>query len=164
VRQFLGKAGSGTAAGADAGYYVCGPSPFMDLVEAVVLADGIDPARVHLERFSAPDQAPTAAPGDTVTGDAPVVLTIEVDGRKASTEHRPGTTILQTARQLDLSPPSSCESGSCATCMARVVTGSVEMHLNDALTEEELADGWILTCQAVPTSTQVGVVYGYAGA
>jgi ferredoxin len=71
---------------------------------------------------------------------------------------------LQTARQLDLSPPASCESGSCATCMARVVSGSVEMHLNNALTEEELADGWILTCQAVPTSPHVGVVYGYDGA
>jgi ferredoxin-NADP reductase len=160
VRRFLANDRSAT----DAGYYLCGPTPFMDLVEEVLLADGIDPGRVHLERFSTPDQAPPVAPGGATEGDVPVVVTIEVDGRQASTEHRPGTTILQTARQLDLSPPSSCESGSCATCIARVVSGSVEMHLNNALTEEELADGWILTCQAVPTSPRVDVVYGYDGA
>jgi ferredoxin-NADP reductase len=164
IRRLLGAAGTGEAIGAGTGYYLCGPAPFMDLVEATLLAAGIDRARVHLERFTTPDQARPVTPAEAATGSAQVVVTIEVDGRQASTEHRAGTTILQTARQLDLSPPASCESGSCATCMARVVSGSVEMHLNNALTEEELADGWILTCQAVPTSPHVGVVYGYDGA
>lgn len=174
VHRFLSGAGTGTGTdtdtgtgtdtGTDTGYYLCGPTPFMDLVEATLLADGIDPATVHLERFTAPEQAPTLGPVDPANGDTAVTVTIEVDGRQASTEHRAGTTILQTARQLDLSPPASCESGSCATCMARVVAGSVEMHLNNALTEDEVADGWILTCQAVPTSPRVEVVYGYDGA
>ena len=60
-----------------------------------------------------------------------------------------------------MSPPFSCESGSCATCMARLVEGSVEMHVNNALTDEEVDDGWVLTCQSVPTSSTVRVVYGF---
>ncbi len=91
-------------------------------------------------------------------------VTIELDGRTETTDHRPGTTILQTARQVGLRPPFSCEAGNCATCMARLVEGSVEMHVNDALTDEEVADGWVLTCQAVPTSSSVHVVYGFEGA
>jgi ferredoxin len=90
-------------------------------------------------------------------------VTIELDGRTATVGYRPGTTVLQAARQLGLSPPFSCESGNCATCMARLVEGSVTMRANNALTDEEVAEGWVLTCQAVPTSSSVRVVYGDAG-
>ncbi len=60
-----------------------------------------------------------------------------------------------------MSPPFSCESGSCATCMARLVEGAVTMHVNNALTADEVDEGWILTCQSVPTTPTVHVVYGY---
>ena len=86
-------------------------------------------------------------------------VTIELDGRVDSTDHHPGTTILQAARQMGLSPPYSCESGSCATCMATLVEGEVRMFVNDALTDDEVAEGWILTCQSVPTSPTVHVTY-----
>ena len=89
------------------------------------------------------------------------MVTIELDGRVESTAHHPGATILQTARQAGLRPPSQCEAGNCATCMARVVEGTVEMHVNDALEDDEVAEGWVLTCQAVPTSATVRVVYGF---
>jgi ferredoxin len=88
-------------------------------------------------------------------------VTIELDGRSASGDHHPGTTILQMARQLGLRPPSSCEAGNCATCMARLIEGSVEMRVNDALDDDEVAEGWILTCQSVPTSEVVHVRYGF---
>ena len=60
-----------------------------------------------------------------------------------------------------MSPPSSCESGSCATCMGRILEGTVQMRVNNALTPDEVDEGWILTCQSVPTSPTVHVVYGY---
>jgi ferredoxin len=88
-------------------------------------------------------------------------VTIELDGRTAAGDHHPGTTILQMARQLGLRPPSSCEAGNCATCMARLVEGTVEMRVNDALDDDEVAEGWILTCQSVPTSEVVHVRYGF---
>jgi len=58
-----------------------------------------------------------------------------------------------------MAPPFSCESGSCATCMAKLVEGTVSMFVNNALTDDELDEGWVLTCQSVPTSPSVHVVY-----
>jgi ferredoxin len=86
-------------------------------------------------------------------------VTVELDGRISTTDHRPGTTVLQSARQMGLAPPFSCEAGHCATCMARLVEGAVTMRVNDALTDDEVADGWILTCQSVPTTPTLHVVY-----
>ena len=88
-------------------------------------------------------------------------VTIELDGRRNTTTHHPGTTILQTARQMGLQPPSNCEAGNCATCMALVLEGAATMHVNDALEDNEVAEGWILTCQAVPTTPTIVVRYGY---
>jgi ferredoxin len=88
-------------------------------------------------------------------------VTIDLEGRSVTTTHHPGATILQTARQAGLRPPSSCEAGNCATCMARLVEGAVEMKVNDALDDDEVAEGWILTCQSVPTSSVVHVAYGF---
>jgi ferredoxin-NADP reductase len=143
-------------------HFLCGPGPFMDIVETTLIGLGVDPDRIHVERFT-PGEAPVPVPpaDDVGSPAAPARVTVELDGRVASTDHHPGTTILQTARQAGLSPPFSCESGSCATCMARLVEGTVTMHVNDALTDEEVAEGWILTCQSVPTTSTIRVVYGY---
>jgi ferredoxin len=92
---------------------------------------------------------------DTVTEE----VTIHLDRRAIAVPYRAGNTVLETARMAGLTVPSSCEAGSCATCMARLVDGSVQMINNDALTEEEVADGWVLTCQSLPTSRSVRVVY-----
>jgi ferredoxin-NADP reductase len=148
--------------GAD--FYLCGPAPFMDLVEGALLAHGVAGDRILLERFdpagpeaaAAPDAPP---PGSETAG--PVEVTIELDGRSRTAGYRAGTTILQTARQLGLDAPFSCEAGNCATCMARVVEGRATMHANNALDDDEVAEGWVLTCQAVPTTPSVRVVYGY---
>ncbi len=153
VRRFL----DGTA-GADV--YVCGPGPFMDLVEGTLLAEGVDAAHIHIERFT-PAEPVVDEPAVDAGEDAPTMVTIELDGKTDSVEHRAGTTILQTARQMGMSPPFSCESGSCATCMGRLLEGTVQMKCNNALTDEEVVEGWILTCQSVPTSARIQVRYGY---
>ena len=63
-------------------------------------------------------------------------LTIELDRRSTTVAYRPGNTVLQTARSAGLHAPSSCETGSCGTCMARVIEGSARMINNDALDED----------------------------
>jgi 3-ketosteroid 9alpha-monooxygenase subunit B len=141
----------------DSEVFICGPAPFMDLVETTLHEQGIGPSRIHIERFTPADlQAPavTAASVDTQ-------VEIELDGKVQTTAHRPGTTILQTARQMGLTPPFSCEAGDCATCMGRLLDGTATMHANNALTDEEVAEGWILTCQAVPDPPGVRVRYCY---
>jgi ferredoxin-NADP reductase len=136
----------------DADCFVCGPTPFMDVVEAALLGAGVPAARIRIERF-------TPVEVEVVEAVGPCRITIELGGRTAATDHHPGTTILQAARQAGLAPPFSCESGSCATCMARLLDGEVQMHVNNALTDDEVTDGWILTCQSVPTSAAVHVQY-----
>ncbi len=142
----------------DPAFYICGPAPFMDVVEQSLLANGVEPARILIERFNPVVEVASPAEDAASTGTR---VTIELDGQVDVADHRPGMTILHTARQLGMSPPFSCESGSCATCMGRLVEGTVEMRTNNALTPEEVADGWILTCQSLPTSPNVHVVYGY---
>ncbi|HSA53573.1 MAG TPA: 2Fe-2S iron-sulfur cluster binding domain-containing protein [Yinghuangia sp.] len=89
----------------------------------------------------------------------PASVAIRLGERTVVTAHRPGTTLLQAARAAGLLAPASCETGSCGTCIARVVEGRADMRNNEALTAEEVAEGWVLTCQAVPTSARTSVVY-----
>ncbi|MEU5880507.1 ferredoxin--NADP reductase [Spirillospora sp. NPDC047279] len=167
IGSFLGGPGGrlGGEPGGETEYYICGPGPFMDVVERSLLTAGTAPGRIHVERFTVPEpSAGREAAGELAdaAGDQtaePVRLTVQLGRQKATADHRRGTTILQTARSMGIRPPSSCEGGTCATCMAQVVEGSAEMRHNDALTPEEVADGWVLTCQAVPTSPSVRVVY-----
>ncbi|HEX5944841.1 MAG TPA: ferredoxin--NADP reductase [Acidimicrobiales bacterium] len=155
------------AAPADAEFFVCGPGPFMDIVETTLLDGGVDADRIHIERFSPATEVPpapasppgSAEPNGDDAGATETVVTIELDGTVDSVAYHPGTTILQTARQMGMAPPYSCESGSCATCMARLVEGTATMYVNNALDDDEVEEGWVLTCQAVPTSS-VRVVYG----
>ncbi len=144
-----------TGDGTDADIYLCGPAPFMAVTENALLAHGIDEARIHIERFTPVEWLPDENPVEPTA----TRITIELGGRTETTDHRPGTTILQTARQLGMSPPFSCEAGSCATCMAHLVEGSASMHVNNALTEDEVDEGWVLTCQALPTSPVLHVHY-----
>ena len=74
-------------------------------------------------------------------------------------EHVPGDTVLDAARRASLNPPYSCEQGNCATCMALVTGGSVTMRVNNALTTEEVAEGWVLTCQSLPVGPEVAIEY-----
>jgi ferredoxin len=128
------------------------------VVESALIRCGADADAIHIERFTPADPAVPAG-ADPRPEDGPVQVTVELDRRVDVAEHRSGTTILQTARQLGMSPPFSCEAGNCATCMARLVDGEVRMMANNALSDDEVTDGWILTCQAVPTTPSVHVVY-----
>ncbi|MBV8979373.1 MAG: ferredoxin--NADP reductase [Acidimicrobiia bacterium] len=153
VRHFTG----GSAEASES--FICGPPPFMDIVERSLLDLGTDERRIHIERFHPAEARPAKAPPSGPETEMPARVTIELGGRIDTVDHRPGTTILQTARQMGMAAPSSCESGSCATCMAKLVEGTVSMFVNDALTDDELDEGWVLTCQSVPTSPSVHVVY-----
>lgn len=138
-----------------ADYYICGPGPFMDTVEATVLLSGIPRERVHLERFSVEPAAADVADSSSQTEE----VVIELDNTTTTAAYRAGNTLLQTARIAGLRAPSSCETGSCGTCMARIVSGSARMLNNDALDDDEVAEGWVLTCQSLPTSRSVHVIY-----
>jgi len=86
-------------------------------------------------------------------------VTILLDRQKASVARVENETLLESARRAGLSPPFSCEAGNCGTCMAKLVEGKATMRVNDALDDDEVADGYILTCQGVPDTESVTVEY-----
>lgn len=137
-----------------ADFYVCGPGPYMELVETTLEGLGVDPDRLFIERFELPDQAP--APSEHSETES---IVIRLDRRKHSVAYQPGDTILGAARRAGLKPPFSCQQGNCGTCMAYLEEGKATMRLNNALDADEVEEGWILTCQAIPTSRQVIVDY-----
>jgi ferredoxin-NADP reductase len=149
------------ADGTAADVFICGPGPFMTLVEDSLLAHGVDAGRIHIERFTPPEEVAEKTPAAQADESGSTEVTVELDGRTETTRYRPGTTLLQTARQAGLQPPSSCENGDCATCMAKLKVGTATMRSNNALTDDEVEEGWILTCQAVPEGPSVHVVYGF---
>jgi ferredoxin-NADP reductase len=138
----------------DADFYVCGPGPYMDVVEAGLAKLGVEAERVFIERFVVPEE-PAAPASDGRTES----VVIKLDHREHVLGYQPGDTVLETARRGGLRPPYQCESGSCATCMAHLDEGTVRMRVNNALTAEEVQEGWVLTCQSLPTSARVVVNY-----
>jgi 3-ketosteroid 9alpha-monooxygenase subunit B len=144
-------------------FYVCGPGPFMDLVEQALADRGVDRNTIFIERFiSLPDNSvqpifdeDTALDGQTLIED--VVFIIRRVKRRVP--YRAGDTLLEAARRASLRPPASCESGNCGTCMARLKAGKAEMRVNNVLTPEEVAQGYVLTCQGRPT--EPGTIVDY---
>jgi ferredoxin-NADP reductase len=137
-----------------ADFYLCGPAPYMEVVEAGLDRRGVDRDRLFIERFELPDKAPAAS----VESDTEWIV-IRLAGRRHRVGYEPGDTILDAARRAGLQPPFNCQAGNCGTCMAYLDEGRATMHVNNALGADEVEEGWILTCQAIPTSRKVVVDY-----
>jgi ring-1,2-phenylacetyl-CoA epoxidase subunit PaaE len=146
------------AAGIDHAF-VCGPFQMNDEAEAALLAAGVPEDRIHIERFGLAPQAQQvgaviheAKPGDAETAK----ITIIRDGLKRDisfTKDQPS--ILDAASAAGLEVPFSCTSGVCGTCRAKLVEGEVRMERNFALDKNEVANGFVLTCQAHPLTPHV---------
>ena len=147
-RGFLDAAACAALVGdrAHADFYVCGPGPVHGRSSRPASRRrGVDPGQLFIERFEVPDEAPAASEASETES-----IVIRLDGRKHRVGYEPGDTILEAARRAGLSPPFSCEAGSCATCMAHLDEGTVTMRVNNALAADEVEEGWVLTCQAIP--------------
>lgn len=133
----------------DADFYVCGPGPFMDVVEQGLQSLGVAKDQIFIERFTSPeDIAPPATDVDTTGG---IRVTVKLDGKETVLAMGEGETILAAARRVGLEPPFACEEAYCGCCMAKVVAGQVEMRMNDGgIDQRQIDEGYILTCQGVP--------------
>jgi 3-ketosteroid 9alpha-monooxygenase subunit B len=148
VRRFVG-------ADVDADCYVCGPEGFMTVVKSALPG----PGRVFVENFDIEPKAHETPAVDTPASATGGTVTIHLDRQKVSVPRVAGETLLESARRAGLSPPFSCEAGNCGTCIGRLTDGHATMRNNDVLEEDEIDDGYILTCQGVPDSESVTVVY-----
>ena len=136
-------------------YYICGPGAMIDTVEKELLRRGVDAKQIHTERFVV---APVAAE-DRISGTAGASVRVTLDGKTHAISVAAGKTILETLVADGLNPPYSCTSGACSTCIAKVTSGEVKMDVNHALDPDEVAQGYVLTCQAHPTSASVELSY-----
>ncbi|MDE2012667.1 MAG: 2Fe-2S iron-sulfur cluster binding domain-containing protein, partial [Alphaproteobacteria bacterium] len=143
-------------------FFICGPGPMMETIEGVLEGRGVPRERILIERFTTGAQSAAAAKAAEalVARAAQRKFTVELDGRRrqVSFDAKAGS-ILESARAAGLSAPFACKGGVCATCRAKIVSGSAEMKTNYALTPEEVARGYILTCQAAPTSDDLVISY-----
>lgn len=142
--------------------YVCGPEPIIHSVRSFSLDNGLEPAQVHFELFSTPGQTKkeTTAPAASQKKPAGQVcdVTIILDGTESRFQLPAGDTpLLDAAQQHGLDIPYSCKGGMCCTCKAHLDDGTVRMEVNYALEPGEIEAGFILTCQARPTSPRVVV-------
>ena len=145
-----------------AAFFICGPGPMMDAAEAALLGRGVARDRIHLERFTAGrPSAALAAQMQALTEEAAgLTLLVTLDGRKRRVAFDAAAgNILDSARAAGLPAPFACKAGVCATCRARVVSGEVEMAARYGLTDEEIAAGYVLTCQSVPKGEGVELDY-----
>jgi len=142
------------------GWFICGPGPMMDAAEGALLDRNIPKDRIHIERFTA-DRPPEAVAQEIAQLQSQaegVTVAVTLDGRTRRVPFTAGN-ILDSARASGLPAPFACKAGVCATCRAKVTKGKVEMAARYGLTDEEVAGGYVLTCQSVPVGDGVAVDY-----
>jgi len=146
-------------------YFICGPEQMMVNVSEALEKLGADKKRIHIELFGAPVSSEAKKEADhshgtggSFMGTADVMVIM--DGREHALKlDAKGPAVLDAALNAGLDVPYACKGAVCCTCKARVVEGQVEMEMNYALTDEELADGYVLTCQTHPRSARVVIDY-----
>ncbi len=143
-------------------FFICGPGPMMDAIEEALLANGVEKPRILIERFttgplSAAQAAAARAAEEKAAG---LKMSVTLNGRRMQVAFDPDKhSILDNVRAAGLPAPFACKGGVCATCRAKVTAGEVTMKVNYGLSAEELADGYVLTCQATPVSEGVALTY-----
>jgi len=141
-------------------WFICGPGPMMDSAESALIDRGIERERIHIERFTA-DRPPEALVKEMAalqSKAAGLSVSVTLDGRTRKVPFTEGN-ILDSARAAGLPAPFACKAGVCATCRAKVTSGKVEMAARYGLTDEEIEEGYVLTCQSVPSGDDVAVDY-----
>jgi ring-1,2-phenylacetyl-CoA epoxidase subunit PaaE len=139
--------------------FICGPQAMIEATEMALLEAGVPPDRVHSERFASAG-APVFKPASTPSLDANgIKLSVIADGKRHEMRMQSHQRILDVALQAGLDLPYSCKGGVCCTCRAKVLSGQVAMEKNFTLEADEMKQGFVLSCQAVPTTNEVVVSF-----
>lgn len=137
-------------------FYLCGPEEMINTVSQVLKERNVREKDIRFELFFA---APTTENEVSKNQEGHTTITVVVDDEETTFEMSAKQTLLEAALKQGLDAPYSCQGGICSSCIARVKKGTAEMRKNSILTDGEIAEGLILTCQAHPTSTEILVDY-----
>ena len=145
-------------------YYLCGPAQMIFSVKDQLIAKGVDSGKIHFELFNTSDiPMETKLVEETFDSEAESKVTIILDGESFDMPlDYGGTSILDAALAAGADLPYACKGGVCSTCKAQVTKGEVTMDINYALEPDEVENGFILTCQAHPRTSEVTVSYDEA--
>jgi 3-ketosteroid 9alpha-monooxygenase subunit B len=138
--------------------FICGPDPYLAAVREALGRLGVPDTRVHVERFVSLAENPfevVAVP----EGGLAATLSVTLDGVVTSLPWRAGTRMLDVLIDAGLDAPYSCRQGICGACACQLTGGEVEMAHNEVLEAADLADGYILACQAVSVTPVVCITY-----
>jgi len=141
----------------DVDYFICGPNAMNANVRTTLLRFVVPEEDIHVEYFKAPDASDVAAAAPNIVDGANAF--VQLDGQQLQVSVGKDKTVLQALVEQGYDPPYACESGICATCRAKLLRGTVYMASHAALDQKEIEQGYILTCQARPTSQQVKINY-----
>jgi len=134
-------------------YFICGPGEFIDNINELLLLNKINQTKINFERFT------TVEKKENTTDDTDEIVSnvmVTVDGEDFEfTLSNKGKTILDAAMEQGADVPFSCKGAVCCTCKAKVMEGKVIMDQNFALSDEEVAEGYVLSCQSHPASENV---------
>lgn len=141
-------------------YFVCGPYQMMMNIKSALETRNVPSDKIHVELFTTPVEDENGASAVQRTSDfvglAKVKVIIDGDEQELEIDSK-GDSILDSAIEAGMDAPFACKGAVCCTCKAKVMEGSVQMDMNYALTDGEVEDGYVLTCQSHPTSARVVV-------
>lgn len=137
-------------------FYICGPEPMIHSVKDVLLENGVNESQILFELFTV---TTPVKPMDSGLIDGKTKVTIMLDDEETTFVMDQKKSVLEAALAEKLDAPYSCQGGICSSCLARLTEGEVTMRQNNILTDSELEEGLILTCQAHPTTSTIRVDY-----
>jgi ring-1,2-phenylacetyl-CoA epoxidase subunit PaaE len=142
--------------------FICGPAGMSEDIEATCRDIGIAAERIHVERFVS-EFGGKPRPKAVIAAGAPPksFAALIIDGKRREVPVAEGEAILDAALRAGLDMPFACKGGMCSTCRAKLVEGAAQMEVNYSLEPWELDKGFILTCQARPTTEKVVVDYDH---
>lgn len=154
-------------------YYICGPRAMMQEAVAALDTHSVHPGYVSQEHFTA--ELPTdeeldalaaqeaeslqVSDGETEYEIVEQEVSIKLEGKTHKITVSPKDTLLTAALAQNLDAPYTCKAGICTTCIAKIHSGLVSMETTDGLTDEEMEEGYILTCQAHPLDDEVEIEF-----
>jgi len=134
-------------------YFICGPGELIDNANELLLLNKVNQNNIHFERFTVVEKEENTS-DDTDEIIANVMVSVDGEDFEFTLSNK-GQTILDAAMEQGADVPFSCKGAVCCTCRAKVMEGSVTMDANYSLSEDEVAEGYVLGCQARPASANV---------
>jgi 3-ketosteroid 9alpha-monooxygenase subunit B len=139
--------------------YICGPDAFLQVVRSALGGLGVAARTVRVERFLSLAENPFESSADASDGGVDATLTVSLDGDTKVLPWPAGTRMLDVLITAGLDAPFSCRQGVCGACACQLTGGKIDMAHNEVLEDADLADGYILACQAVALTPDVSIDY-----